>query len=126
MADDGVNTGYYASRPTVRLDGTLQPMLSDPLLQSVMVEETTRGLFRCEATFLNWGPVDGKVGFLFFDRKVIDFGKTLSIELAAPGDVRPVFAGRITGIEATYAPKRPPEITVLAEDRFQDLRMERR
>jgi phage protein D len=126
MADDGINTGYYASRPTVRLDGTLQPMLADPLLQSVMVEETTRGLFRCEATFLNWGPVDGTVGFLFFDRKVLDFGKTLSIELAAPGEVRPVFAGRITGIEAVYPPSRPPEITVLAEDRFQDLRMERR
>jgi phage protein D len=37
-----------------------------------------------------------------------------------------VFNGRITAIEAQYPQQQPPEATLLAEDRFQDLRMERR
>jgi Bacteriophage probable baseplate hub protein len=126
MAENGNQTGFYPSRPTVRVDGQLQAALGDVFLQSVMVEETTIGLFRCEANFVNWGPKDREVGFLFFDRQVFDFGKVLSIEFGPPGEAGPVFAGRITGIEALYPPQRQPEMLVLAEDRFQDLRMERR
>jgi phage protein D len=126
MADNGAQTGYYASRPTLCIDGQMQTALGDDWLQSLMVEETTLGLFRCEATFLNWGPKDNDIGFLFFDRRILDFGKTLSIEFGPPGKTNPVFAGRITGLEAHYPPARPPEFLVLAEDRFQDLRMERR
>ena len=84
----------------MRIDGNLQPSLGDVLLQSLMVEETTLGLFRCEANFLNWGPKDNEVGFLFFDRQVLDFGKTFAVEFGPPGESGPVFAGRITGIEA--------------------------
>lgn len=126
MADDSTQTGYYASRPTIRIDGQVQDALGDVFLQSLLVEETTLGLFRCEANFLNWGPKDGDVSFLFFDRSVLDFGKTFSVELGPPGATSPVFAGRITGLEAQFPPHRPPELVVLAEDRFQDLRMERR
>jgi hypothetical protein len=126
MADNGTLTGFYAARPTVRIDGNPQPLLGDVLLQSLMVEETTLGLFRCEANFLNWGPKDNEVGFLFFDRQVVDFGKTFAVEFGPPGESGPVFAGRITGLEAQYPAARSPEFLVLAEDRFQDLRMERR
>ncbi|HEX5164009.1 MAG TPA: hypothetical protein VFV93_01330, partial [Thermomicrobiales bacterium] len=114
------------SRPTIRIDGTIQAALGDVLLQSLLVEETTLGLFRCEANFLNWGPKNNEVGFLFFDRQLLDFGKTFSVEFGPVGSAGPVFAGRISGIEAQYPPHRPPELTILAEDRFQDLRMERR
>ncbi len=117
--------GFYASRPTVRIDGQIDAALGDVFLQSMVVEETTMGLFRCEANFVNWGPKDSDVRFLFFDRQTLDFGKTFSAEFGPPGAASPVFAGRITGIEAQYAPKSPPEFLVLAEDRFQDLRMER-
>jgi uncharacterized protein len=126
MATDSIQAGFYASRPTIRIDGTIQAGLGDVLLQSLLVEETTLGLFRCEANFLNWGPKNGEVGFLFFDRQMLDFGKTFSVEFGPVGSAGPVFAGRISGIEAQYPPHRPPEVTILAEDRFQDLRMERR
>jgi hypothetical protein len=119
-------TAFYASRPTIRVEGHIQAALGDVLLQSLMVEETTLGLFRCEANFLNWGPKDSEVGFLFFDRQMLDFSKVFSVEFGPPGETRPVFTGRITGLEAQYPPARPPELLVLAEDRFQDLRMERR
>ena len=126
MADTSVQAGYYASRPTIRVEGQAQDTLGDVLLQSLMVEETTLCLFRCEASFLNWGPKDNNVGFLLFGRELIDFGKAFSVEFGPPGSTSPVFAGRITGLEAPYPPHRPPELAVLAEDRFQDLRMERR
>ena len=125
MTDNGTQTGFFASRPTIRVDGQLQAALGDALLQSLLVEETTLGLFRCEANFNNWGPKDNQVGFLFFDRQILDFGKAFSVEFGPPGTAGPVFAGRITGLEAQYPPARPPEFMVLAEDRFQDLRMER-
>jgi len=118
--------GYQPARPLIRLEGALQDALGESELLSLMVEETTPGLFRCEANFLNWGPKGGQVGFLYFDRQTFDFGKTLAVEFGPPGAGGPVFAGRITAIEAHYPPERPPEIQVLAEDRFQDLRMERR
>lgn len=126
MANSEPITGFYASRPEIKVDGTAQPSLGDVLLISLFVEETTLGLFRCEAHFGNWGPKNDSADFLLFDRQTIDFGKEFSVSFGAPGAQTEVFKGRITGIEAQYPPQRPPELTVLAEDRFQDLRMERR
>ena len=117
--------GYYSARPILRIDGDKQQAAGEIELQSLLVEENTLGLFRCEANLLNWGPKNGKVGFVYFDGDIFDFGKTLSVEFRAQGDSSPVFSGRITGIEAHYPPDRVPEIQILAEDRFQDLRMER-
>jgi phage protein D len=125
MTTTGAQSSYYAARPMLRIDGQLQQSLGDAELQSLLVEETTLGLFRCEASFLNWGPRRGEVGFTYFDRQMLDFGKVFSVEFGPPGADNPVFAGRISGIEAHYPPGRPPEIQILAEDRLQDLRMER-
>lgn len=116
----------YASRPTIRIDATEQRELSESLLQSLLVEETTLGLFRCEARLANWGPQGDRVDFYLFDGQVVGFGKEIEIELGPPGSSRRVFKGRISALEAHYPKERPPELTVLAEDRFQDLRMERR
>ncbi len=126
MPDGSPPALNYAARPTIRVDGNVQQALGDQDLQSLLIEETTLGLFRCEANFRNWGPANGAVGFVYFDRQVIDFGKAFSVEFGPANASGPVFAGRITGIEAHYPAAQIPEITVLAEDRLQDLRMERR
>ena len=126
MPDSGPQTLLFSARPTIRIDGNAQQLLADQDLLSLLVEETTLGLFRCEANFRNWGPVDGgAVDYTYSDRKIIDFGKAFSVEFGPPGASGPVFAGRITGIEGHYPAARIPEILVLAEDRLQDLRMER-
>jgi hypothetical protein len=126
MPDGNPQPLLFPARPTIRVDGTIQQLLADDDLLSLLVEETTLGLFRCEANFKNWGSTNGAVGFVYFDRKVLDFGKAFSVEFGPPGVSGPVFAGRITGIEAHYPAAQIPEILVLAEDRLQDLRMERR
>lgn len=125
MPDSTPITGYYASAPTLKVDGEAKAELGAQL-NSVFVEETTLGLFRCEATFSNWGTKDDHPDFIFFDRQTLDFGKEFSVEFGTPGSQTPLFKGRITGLEAHYPTASEPLLTVLAEDRFQDLRMERR
>jgi len=125
MPDPGSTSAFYAAQPSVQLDGTDAPNLSNGLL-SLMVEETTAGLYRCEATFGNWGNYQGTVGYLYFDRQVLDFGKSFAVRAGDGAAAAKIFDGRITGLEAQFPQNRPPQIIVLAEDRFQDLRMTRR
>ena len=125
MGDIGTTSGFYSARPSIRLDGQAEPRLSDGLL-SLLIEETTAGLYRCEASFGNWGNHGGGVGFLYFDRAVLDFGKPFAVKAGDGEAAATLFEGRILGIEARFPQGRSPEIAVLAEDRFQDLRMNRR
>ncbi|MCG8459190.1 MAG: hypothetical protein MI919_23180 [Holophagales bacterium] len=125
MSDLGSTSALYPARPSFALDGTDDPDLAQGLL-SLSVEETTDGLFRCEACFGNWGSTSGDPGFLYFDRRVLDFGKSLSVEMGADATAGKVFEGRIMALEGRFPDDRPPELMVLAEDRFQDLRMTRR
>src|SRR6266498_2570152 len=115
----------YAARPSVTVDDVDRPELAQGLI-TAQVEEDVEGLRRCEATFGNWGNVDGSVGFLYSDRRLLDFGRSLSLRMGAGDRAAGVFAGRITGLQGHLPADGPPEITVLAEDRFQDLRMTRR
>ena len=114
-------TGIQTARPTISVDGQEKDFLAVGLL-GLLVHETVAGLYRCEALFGNWGNRNGHVDFLYFGRDVLDFGKVLAIKM---GDTT-IFHGRVTGLEAHFPEGRPPEIAVLAEDRFQDLRMTRR
>jgi uncharacterized protein len=116
---------YVASRPVISVDGRVERLMGDALLLSLLVEETTRGLSRCEARFSNWSA-EQEEPYRFFDGTILEFGKGFTVELGQPGALQTVFDGRIMGLEGQYPPGRPPEIAVLAEDRFQDLRMARR
>jgi phage protein D len=120
-ADDGARPRVTLARPTVAVDGRDQPSLVEGLL-GLRIFESADGLFECEATFGNWGAKDDRVTFLYFDRRLLDFGKELTIGVGAT----PIFRGRITGLEAQFPDGGTPRIAVLAEDRYQDLRMVRR
>jgi uncharacterized protein len=115
------STAVRPARPELAIDGQLRPGLADALL-SLLVEETLDGLYRCELSFGNWGPKNGSNDFLYFDRKTLEFGKSLKITLGADT----LFDGKITALEGVFPQGGSPSITVLAEDRFQDLRMTRR
>lgn len=115
------NDTLRSARPTIQIDGADSTSLSEGLLRLVIAEHTD-GLYRCEAHFGNWGPKDGATDFLYFDRAALEFGKAIKIKLGS--DV--LFDGRITALEAHFPAGSPPELAVLADDRFQDLRMTRR
>src|SRR5437762_869963 len=121
MAGNNGTVTLKVARPTINLAGQDNPGLAQGLL-SLLIVETLSGLYRCEATFGNWGTVGDSVGFLYFDRQVLDFGKAFKIKLGTDT----LFDGRILGLEAQFPEAQAPAITVLAEDRFQDLRMTRR
>jgi hypothetical protein len=126
MSDQSTQPRLFSARPTIRVNGRIEAALGEQHLISLLVEEHVLGLFRCEARFLNWGPREGSEGLLFFDRQLLDFGKPFSVEFGPPDNTSAAFAGRITAIEGHFPNDRPPELVALAEDRFQDLRMERR
>jgi phage protein D len=91
-------------------------------LSRLEIVETTDGLYRCEAEFVNWGEGTSAPGFLYFDRSLLEFGKAFVVKM----DAESVFNGRIMALEGNFPAGAPPTIMVLAEDRFQDLRMNRR
>ena len=109
------------SRPTIAIDGTESASLTGGLL-SLRAHEDVHGLSNCEAEIGNWGPGGTSSGYLYFDRRQLDFGKSLEVRIAD----KAVFMGPITGIEARFPGGGVPSIVVLAEDRFQGLRMKRR
>ena len=126
MPDAGVQTGIVSARPTVAVAGEVREDLADDLL-AMRVEETTDGLYACEATFANWGPVGGgEVDFLYLDRETFDFGTELTIDALAGEERKTVFEGRVTALESQVQGPQPPTLVVMAEDRLQDLRMTRR
>jgi Bacteriophage probable baseplate hub protein len=119
MADE--TTGLKESRPTVVVDNEVNGPLGGGLL-TLMIVENTNGLYRCEAKFGNWGEKNSTTDFLYFDRSVLEFGKDFEIKLGNDS----IFKGKIMGLEGNFPEGQSPEISVLAEDRFQDLRMTRR
>jgi len=114
-----------SARPIIRLDGADNDALAQGLL-ALMVEEATEGLYRCEATFGNWGARGDEVDYLYFDRDTLDFGRRLAVRVGEGGTEAEIFDGQITGLEAEYPQARPPEIVVRAEDGLRNLRMTRR
>jgi phage protein D len=118
---NGALVGIRVARPSVAVNQRVDPNLADGLLSLTICEQTT-GLYCCEAQFGNWGAKNNTIGFLYFDRATLDFGKPFAIKLGQDT----IFDGRIVGLEAIFPEGQQPRLTVLAEDRFQDLRMTRR
>lgn len=108
------------ARPTLEIGGERRPRLESALL-AMELADSVDGMARAELAFGNWGGAQGS-GFQHFDRSVLEFGKPLVVKLGE--DV--AFEGRISAIGAEYPDGGPPKISVLAEDRLQDLRMTRR
>ena len=92
MGDPGTTSSFVAARPIFRVGDTEMPALSDGLI-TMLVEETTEGLYRCEAAFGNWGTTGNNVGFLYFDRQVFDFGKNFTIDAGEGETAARVLAG---------------------------------
>jgi phage protein D len=112
-----------SARPSIEIEGKRQAALEQGM-QRMEIVETIEGLYRCEAEFLNWGAgaSANSPDFLYFDRTLLDYGKSFSVKL----DDTVLFDGRIMALEGNFPDGAPSLITILAEDRFQDLRMTRR
>ena len=86
------------------------------------IAETSTGLYRARRV-RQLGPEGRRTDFLYFDRQMLDFGKELQDRARAP--TRCSTGGSPRSRRASPKATRRRS-TVLAEDRFQDLRMTRR
>jgi phage protein D len=120
-----VSIPVYPSRPVFIVEGQEVPGLGAALL-SLRVATDTDGVAVCEATFSNWGPVDGGAGYVYFDREVIDFGRSIVARAGHGPGLVDIFSGRVTAIRGRFPDGRPPEVLVTVEDRLADLRVARR
>ena len=118
---------YATHAPAFEVGGTLERALARDLLR-LEVEETTQGLKRLDATFINVGPHPGAgaEADLYLDGSILDFGKELEVAIGPPENQRIIFTGRISALEAIYVEAEPPRVRVLAEDALMKLRMTRR
>lgn len=119
-------TSAYFTRLGVTLNGSVEDGIANNLI-TALIEETVIGLYRCELTLNNYGAADGGFGYLFQRRGTVDFGKEIGVTVSTgPNDEAALFSGRITGIEGRYPAGGGATLTLLAEDRLQDLRLTRR
>lgn len=119
---NGSDPVFRATQPVINIGGQDDVSLGDRLV-GMTILENTNGLYRAEVLFDNWGERNNGLDFLYFDRQVLDFGKAFKIKLGTDT----FFEGRIMAVEAQFGvAKKTPQVNVLAEDRFQDLRMTRR
>jgi phage protein D len=121
ITHEGAVPRVAPARPSVTVGANADSSLSQGMT-ALRIQENTDGLYCCEATFGNWGAKDGQTTFLYFDRRMFDFGRELTITLTGEA----IFRGRVSGLEGVYPSGGGPRLTVLAEDRHQDLRMTRR
>jgi phage protein D len=116
--------GISPAQAIFEIDSKAQP---DSLkLISLLVEETTEGLYRCEACFENVGFGEKGPDYLFFGREILDFGKKIAITMGVGEGEGEVFQGVISAIEGQFPAGGSPQVVVLAEDVAQDLRITRR
>jgi phage protein D len=110
-----------AARPTIKVDNRSVASLESGLLDLEIIEQIG-GVGRCELNLNNLGSTGGAADFLYFDRRQLDFGKTLEILY----DDKRLFKGTIMGLEGHFPNGEAPTITVLADDALQPLRVNRR
>lgn len=126
MSADGMRF-LVSGRPVFKIDGQVVNSLGTGCFRMETMEDDT-GLASLEAVFLNLDhPDEGKpVDFLYFDRRVIDFGKRIEVTFQVTDTPQTVFQGVVTAIGGEFPEAREPELIVHAEDAMAPIRMRRR
>ena len=116
----------YAARPTVRIDGREDARATELLIELEMIEHEG-GLSALEARFANIvSTEDHAAEAAFEDDSTLRLGAQIEIYAGEESAPISVFSGKITALEAEFTRDGPPELVVLAEDLFQQGRMQRR
>ncbi len=109
---------YLQVRPTLIIDGQVRSLLSQDLLKLTVVDALNSPA-RCRMDLNNWGELEGRVGYLYFNKEELGLARELSVRVGKTS----LFKGKINAVEADYSTDAPPQISVTAEDRLADLRL---
>jgi phage protein D len=116
----------YSSRPTVRIDEQNFER-AGLLLIGMDMQEQEGGMSALQLRFSNVASnASGGSGFAFEDESELRLGSNISIYAGDVDAPREIFRGVVTGLEAEFPAQAPPELLVLAEDRLQQARLQRR
>lgn len=116
----------YRARPTVRIDKQEYPKVSE-LLIGMEMTESEGGLSTLALVVSNIASdAQGGADLAFEDDQILRLGARITVYGGDENSPREIFQGVITGLEADFPTTAPPELTVLAEDAFQQARMNRR
>lgn len=113
--------GAYVLSNHLAIDGTFNPGVSHNI-EAATVEEQTAGLYRCEIDLAN----RSRDHYLYANREILDFGSEITFSVGMGAEEHTLFQGVITALEASYLAGGGARLTLLAEDRLQELRMTRR
>src|SRR5688572_12490498 len=113
----------YRARPTVRVNGAEQSMLSE-LIVAMTMTESEGGMSALELKVSNFASdAQGGAGLAFEDESIVKFGSEIAVYGGDESSPREIFRGLVTGLEAEFSQSAPPELTILAEDACQRARM---
>lgn len=116
----------YSSRPTIRVDEQDFDR-AGRLLLAMDMQEQEGGLSALQLRFSNVASdPEGGADFAFEDEAELSLGASIAVYAGDRDAPQEIFRGVITGLEADFPAREPPELLVLAEDRLQSARMTRR
>ena len=116
----------YASRPTIRIDEQDFDR-AGRLLLAMEMQEQEGGMSSLQMRFSNVASdPEGGADFAFEDESELRLGASIAVYAGDRDAPQEIFRGIITGLEAEFPAREPPELLVLAEDMLQAARMTRR
>ena len=119
-------SAVYIARPTIRINEDAYALLNE-LLLGMRMTESEGGLSALELRFSNWASdTTGGANYAFEDGDILALGAAITVYAGDERSPQEIFRGIITGLEADFPRGGAPEITVLAEDALQRLRLARR
>lgn len=113
--------GAYVLTNRLTIAGAFNAGVSQNIVAAT-VEESIDGLYRCEIELINFNAGQ----YLYFDRATLNFGTEIQYSVRLGSQEGQLFQGYITGLEAAYLDGGGSRLTILAEDKLQNLRMTRR
>lgn len=120
------NRAVYRARPTVRVESQEYPKLTE-LVVSMAMTEHEGGMSSLELRLTNFASdTEGSADFAFEDEEILELGKQIQVYCGDESAPIEIFNGVITGLEGEFTKEGVPELVVLAEDKFQRARMQRR
>jgi len=127
MAETALSSrDVYSARPTLRVAGREERRLSD-LVIAMEMRESEGGLSALELRLSNVVSLPGgSAEQAFEDESIVRLGSRLEIYGGDEEAPQEIFSGLVTGLEAEFPAKAPPELVLLAEDGLQRARMTRR
>jgi len=116
----------YSARPTVRVNGQNQALVTRQLLV-MEVDEQEDGLSRLSLKLSNIASdPEGGADYALEDEAVVKLGDRIAIYAGEEAAPQEIFSGRVSALEAGFYANASPTLTLLAEDKLQEARMKRR